>query len=120
MKLRKMKIFLVLAVLAWMVTACSSVTPTSDPPFVPTVTIDQISTAQSGLPRTEAEVPRVGLEETLKALESGSAIVVDVRSAEAYEASHIAGAVSIPLSKIETSPTQLALDKDQWIITYCT
>ncbi|HJS17139.1 MAG TPA: rhodanese-like domain-containing protein, partial [Anaerolineales bacterium] len=73
-----------------------------------------------GLPATEAEVSRVSLEETLAALQSGEAIVVDVRGSDAYQASHVAGAISIPLGEIETNPSGLDLDKDQWIITYCT
>jgi rhodanese-related sulfurtransferase len=45
---------------------------------------------------------------------------MDVRSAEAYQASHVAGAISIPLGSIETDPTSIGLDKERWIITYCT
>ena len=54
------------------------------------------------------------------ALERGEAVIVDVRSDAAYEVSHIAGAINIQLGEIETNPTGLNLDKDQWIITYCT
>jgi 3-mercaptopyruvate sulfurtransferase SseA len=78
------------------------------------------STSVSTLPRTEAEVPRVSLEEARAAVESGEAIVVDVRSAEAYATSHVAGAIHIDLNEIEANPADLDLDKDQWIITYCT
>jgi 3-mercaptopyruvate sulfurtransferase SseA len=74
----------------------------------------------SGIPRTEEEVPRVSLEDARAALESGEAIVVDVRSAEAYAASHVPGAIHIDLDEIETNPAGLDLAKDQWIITYCT
>lgn len=65
-------------------------------------------------------MPRVTVEETKAALESGAAIIVDVRSAEGYEASHIPGAINIQLGEFETNPTDLKLDKEQWIITYCT
>jgi rhodanese-related sulfurtransferase len=44
---------------------------------------------------------------------------VDVRSADSYQASHIAGAISIPLDVIQTDPSGVLLDKNQWIITYC-
>ena len=107
MKKRKAKIFLIMAFLALTIAACSSAGSTDAP-------------SQEGIPRTEAEVPRVSLEETLAAIESGVAVIVDVRSAEAYAASHIPGAISIPLPEIETNPTGLNLEKDQWIITYCT
>ena len=62
----------------------------------------------------------MSLEESIAAMQSGEAVIVDVRSAQAYQASHIPGAVSIPLGEIETNPTGLNLDKDKWIITYCT
>jgi rhodanese-related sulfurtransferase len=84
--------------------------------------VEPISTqpVDNNLPQTEAEVPRVSLEEAEAALDSGAAIFVDVRSPAAYETSHTAGAISIPLGEIERNLTGLALEKDQWIITYCT
>ena len=54
------------------------------------------------------------------ALDSGAAIIVDVRSAESFVAGHIVGAISIPLTQIEADPASVKLDKSQWIITYCT
>ena len=56
----------------------------------------------------------------MTALNSGQAIIVDVRSTESFVASHIAGALSIPLNRIEDTPKSVTLDKNQWIITYCT
>jgi phosphohistidine swiveling domain-containing protein len=119
--MRRIKIYFVIAVLTVMIASCTSATPTNQPEFAPTVILEENPTAsREGLPRTEDEVPRVSLEETLAAIESGEAVVVDVRSAQAYQASHIPGAISIPLGEIETNPTGLNLDKDLWIITYCT
>jgi rhodanese-related sulfurtransferase len=43
-----------------------------------------------------------------------------VRGAEAYARSHIAGALEVSLSAIQTDPANLPLDKNKWIITYCT
>ncbi len=37
------------------------------------------------------------LDQAKAAFDSGAAIIVDVRSPQAYEASHIKGAISIPL-----------------------
>jgi len=59
----------------------------------------------------DAKVPRVSLVEAKAAHASGSAIFLDVRSPEAYQLDHIAGAINIPLGE---------LDPEQWIITYCT
>ena len=72
------------------------------------------------LPRTEADVPRISVEDAKAALDSGAAVVVDVRTSGTYETSHIKGAISVPLGDIERDLTSLTLDKEQWIITYCT
>ena len=75
---------------------------------------------QAQIPQTEADVPRISVKDAKAALDGGKAIIVDVRSAESYAAGHAAGAISIPLSEIEADPTGSGLDKEQWIITYCT
>lgn len=62
----------------------------------------------------------MSVDEAKSALDSGQAIIVDVRSDEAYAVSHVADALNIQLGEIETNPTALDLEKDQWIITYCT
>ena len=64
------------------------------------------------------EIQRVSIDETKAALDSGSALVVDVRSAEAYQGSHISGAINIPLEELESRLGEL--DQAKWIITYCT
>ncbi len=64
------------------------------------------------------EIQRVSIEEAKAALDSGSAVFVDVRSVEAYQASHISGAVNIPSEELEARLGEL--DKAKWIITYCT
>ncbi|MEW5829059.1 MAG: rhodanese-like domain-containing protein [Chloroflexota bacterium] len=67
---------------------------------------------------TYPEIPRVSLADARAAFDSGSAIFVDVRSTEAYMASHIMGAINIPLAELEARLSEL--DQVQWIITYCT
>ena len=62
----------------------------------------------------------MSVQDAKAALDSGEAIIVDVRSAAAYETSHVPGAIHIELGEFETNPAGLSLDKDQWIITYCT
>ena len=85
-----------------------------------TTTIEWVLTPTAGsAPLIEAEVPRVSLEKARAATASGAAILVDVRSPEAYAVSHIPGALNIPLGEFETNPTDLNLNKNQWIITYC-
>ena len=122
----KTNILLAIIILAFTVQACGAA-PTTEPELIPTQIppstqiIEPVSTQpQADLPESEAAVPRVTVEEAKAALESGAAIIVDVRSAEAYEASRIPGAINIPLEEFEANPTDLKLDKEQWIITYCT
>lgn len=67
---------------------------------------------------TYPDIPRVSLEDARAALDLGSAIFVDVRSVEAYQGGHIAGAINIPLAELESRLGEL--DPNQWIITYCT
>ena len=117
-------ILFIMLLAASVLSACSAQSTAQAPPTaVPTSTLQPghgITSDESELPRTEAEVPRVSLEEAKAALDSGAAILVDVRSPDAFEASHIAGAISVPLGAIERELTEVPLNKDQWIITYCT
>ena len=90
-------------------------------PFIVTIVLlALLSACAPQIPQTEDAVPRVKVEEAKAALESDKAIIVDVRSAESFAAGHAAGAISIPLTEFENNIDSLPLDKDQWIITYCT
>lgn len=106
------KKYIILMVVVLALSACTSqAAPTAAP----------IATRPGGgPPLTEAEVPRVSVEDARAALDSGEAVIVDVRSEAAYETSHVAGAINIQLGEFETNPAGINLEKDQWIITYCT
>ena len=62
-------------------------------------------------------VRRVTVQELREAMEKGTAIVVDVRSAEQFKAGHIKGAVWIPGNEIGGRTKELP--KDKLIVTYC-
>ena len=64
------------------------------------------------------DVPRIGVEESQAKQTQGQAILVDVRSAEAFQQSHAAGATSIPEAEMGTRMDELPRDKE--IILYCT
>jgi 3-mercaptopyruvate sulfurtransferase SseA len=118
---RKKHILFVLLITVLLISACQAgPTPTSTalPPV--TLIVEPTFVPSGEGPLTEQDVPRVSLEEANAARESGAAVVVDVRNPDAFEASHVAGAINIPLIDIERNPTVLNLAKDQWIITYCT
>jgi rhodanese-like protein len=122
--MQRTKYALLVTVLAVSIMSACSAQPTQAPPTaVPTLTLQPghgITSDEPELPLTEAEVPRVSLEEAKAALDRGAAILVDVRSPNAFEESHAVGAISVPLGEIERNITGLPLEKDQWIITYCT
>ena len=81
------------------------------------------TTAAQTSPVPTAEIPfpevtRVSLQDAKSAHDDGSAIFVDVRDPEYYSTGHISGALNIPYSTVRSRMTEL--DKNQWIITYCT
>ena len=67
-------------------------------------------------PVSVEQVERVSLDDAKAAFDSGSAVFLDVRASSSYEASHIPGAVSIPLNDLPTRMGELA--PDSWIIPY--
>ncbi|MBK9924636.1 MAG: rhodanese-like domain-containing protein [Anaerolineales bacterium] len=119
-----------LAFVMFFVTACSvaTATPAPDTNFIPTQ-IEELTLPSTklptkapanNLPLTDADVPRVTVENAKAAFDAGVAIIVDVRSQEAYDAQHIAGAIFISLADMSSNTANLKLDKNKWIITYCT
>lgn len=99
--------------------ACSAVLPQAETTAVPTQPVAQNSNTPQ-IPQTEDQAPRIRVKEAKAAFDAGQAIIVDVRSAEAYAAAHVVGALSIPLVNFENNIDDIPLEKDQWIITYCT
>jgi 3-mercaptopyruvate sulfurtransferase SseA len=61
---------------------------------------------------------RISAEEAKQAVEKGTAVLVDVRPKESYDAEHAAGALTLPLPEIPTRANELP--KDKLVITYCT
>jgi 3-mercaptopyruvate sulfurtransferase SseA len=111
--------------------ACNALLPQTEPTSVPTPVETQIiiptqitepvsTQPPANLPQTDAEVSRVPADQAKAALDSGDAVIVDVRGADAYARSHIKGALEISLSAIQMDPANLPIDKNKWIITYCT
>lgn len=103
-------VFVLAALLAVMLsnrqTPATALAPTIQPP----------AHAQQDIPYPA--VPRISPADAKARMDSGEAVVVDVRDAEYYQAGRIAGAVSIPLSDVEAGRHELA--KNAEILTYCT
>jgi 3-mercaptopyruvate sulfurtransferase SseA len=117
----KTKILFAASILILASLACNALLPAAEPTSTPVVIVEPTFPAQqTDLPATEAEVPRVSLEGALTAYNAGAAVFVDVRSPEDYASSHIPGAINIPLPEFEDNIANVDLDKEAWIITYCT
>ena len=79
--------------------------------------------ARAGGPRLPAEdVPRLGVDAAHAEVLAGKAVLVDVRSAEAYQRSRAEGAILLPLEQIESSPQGTAggLPAGLRPVLYCT
>ena len=107
----KTKILFAISALIFATLACNALLPSAEP---------TLPAEEPNLPASEADVPRVPLEQALTEHAAGAAIFVDVRGPADYETSHIPGAINIPLSEFENNIANVDLDKDAWIITYCT
>jgi len=116
--MKNKKILFVFSILLLATLACNSVLPSNDVSTLPTAPFNP--DVQSDLPRTENDVPRISVMEAKAAIDSNQAILVDVRSAQAYSELHAQDAISIPLDIFETSIGSVPLQKSDWIITYCT
>jgi len=84
----------------------------------PSPTPQAAAPATTPPPATQETALRIPASEARQALAQGKAVLVDVRSKEAYEASHALGAISIPLSDLPLRAGELP--KDKLVITYCT
>lgn len=116
------RIFSAILFLALASLACQVLIPQAEPTAVVLPTqpqqIQPVLPQNPIAPQTEAQVPRIGVKEAKAALDSGQAILIDVRSAEAYAERHAVGALSISLDNFESN--SVSFPKEQWIITYCT
>ena len=65
-----------------------------------------------------ADADRIEAAEAKQIVEKGQAMVIDVRSKDAFDMSHIEGAISVPLGELEARLGELP--KDKMIVAYCT
>jgi rhodanese-related sulfurtransferase len=63
------------------------------------------------------DVEAIGRDELIARLRKGDVVLVDVRPTEEFEAGHIGGARSIPLSELEDRLAELPADRE--IVAYC-
>ena len=79
-----------------------------------------VSTAQAlpSNPIPYPEVPRITVQAARALLDSGEAILIDVRSKTSYDQSHAEGAISVPEAEVNNRLSELS--REQTLILYCT
>ena len=75
------------------------------------------ASAQAPVP-TPSPAPRMDVAECQKRVAAGKAVIVDVRDAAAYNANHIAGALSVPLDDVAAKADELK-KRGKAIVAYC-
>jgi pyruvate/2-oxoglutarate dehydrogenase complex dihydrolipoamide acyltransferase (E2) component len=99
-------------------------TPAQQPAPAPTAAAPPAGPAalQSNVDPNEA-ARRLTREEAEKMVKQGKAVWVDVRGKDQYDVEHIKGAVSYPLTDLETvlekKVAESKLPKHKFLITYC-
>jgi len=73
--------------------------------------------AQQGQPPVSDGARRVTVTELQSLLDKNQAVVIDVRTAEAYNIAHVKGARLIPEAEVVNHAGELP--KDKLIVTYC-
>ena len=63
------------------------------------------------------DAPRISLADAKKDYDAGTAIIVDVRDAEAFKQEHVKGALNIPLAELDANINKIP--KGKKIIAYC-
>jgi len=97
-------------------------TPTPGPATPkPTATLVPLMTPSATVQASAASagdgVPRISLQAAKASLDAGAAVLVDVRTAAAYQQSHAVGAISMPSNEVADRYKELPADKQ--IILYC-
>ncbi|HEX2062307.1 MAG TPA: rhodanese-like domain-containing protein [Thermoanaerobaculia bacterium] len=100
-------------------TETTPVTGTTAPIASATAPITATSTTPPSPPQGDrSAVQRISAEELRNKMSGGNVVIVDVRDANSYQASHIAGAIHVPMSSIQTNLDLIPKGKE--IVTYCT
>lgn len=100
----------------WAATRGRTVTATETPALVRSTTPDRTATTPSSA--SLDAIPRIDASNLQGRMTRGEVVVIDVRDIDSYTALHIAGAMHIPLSRIEGEVPYLRGSKP--IVTYCT
>jgi hypothetical protein len=85
----------------------------------PSATATQAPAAATAQAETQYPdgIPRINVDEAVRELKAGTAIIVDVRTKEQWAAGHVKGAQFIPENELAGRTAELPHDKK--IIAYC-
>jgi hypothetical protein len=67
--------------------------------------------------QSDADVPRISVEDAKKDEDAGDAVLIDARAEFAYKLEHIAGSINVPLGTPDDEFKKLPTDKK--LILYC-
>ena len=120
--MKKISVLLVAVFALTFFVACQSASVANKPE---TAKVENKETAQTTPPASPKadehghsdEAPRIPLEEAKKDFDAGNAVFVDTRSANAFQAEHIKGAINVPSNEIEAKYKDIPTGKK--IIAYC-
>lgn len=96
-------------------------TPTYTPPDTSAATPPAAPAAtatNTAAPASQDPIRRTTVAELDAAMKQGNVVLIDVRTAESYNAGHIPGSINIPAIDIGNRLSEIPRDKK--IVTYCT
>lgn len=98
------------------ITAIGSVAACANP-GKPLAAVDNTLAASTEAEQQSDNAPRIALADAKKDFDDGTAIIIDVRSAEAYKQEHIKGAINLAKGASDEQLNKIA--KGKKIIAYC-
>lgn len=106
---------IMLTVVAGLLAACNSKDNLSE---IVKATTQQPQVAPPPSPPPSDGAPRISAEDLHNLWEKGKVFIIDTRSEQAYEESHIKGSQSMPVNEVADRIKELPRDK--MIVAYCT
>lgn len=110
----RLKLTLITAAAAIVFSACAAEPAPKNTAVA--VTTPAPSVANAAIPRP-VEADRISLEDAKKEYDAGTAVMIDVRTAEVFAAERIKGAVNVPFEAVASSIDKLP--KGKKLIIYC-
>ncbi len=121
---KAMKTGIVIAAIGLLAVAANAQYKTPSAPSVPSPGAVQIAPNNSIQVNTStnpddelSKAKRISRDEAMKLVKQKKAVWIDVRTKDAYDQSHIPGAINIPLGELPSHFTKLPPRK--FLITYC-